>query len=377
MNARALGWDIHRKFSQVSVPELGDDGELRVLERRRLNHDDRESMRRFLAAQPRGTPVAMEGAFGWPWIADLVQECGLEPHLGHPPALKVLAKHQAKSDRRDSDRLGEFYLLGIFPESYLAPFEVRQFRERVRYRMALSRLRQGVKNRVQALLHRFGILHSFSDLFGTAGNRFLDELELPEASRAVLVGFRQILTALEEQIAAVEQWMEQHWPSDETTRLLQTLPGIGLILAHVIQSETGQIERFPTARHFASYAGLAPVSDDSADRHGQRHCSPACNHTLRWALIEATCVIASGRTRAARLFRLYQRLSHGGRADKGKAKVAVAHELLKRVYVVWKKRTPYQEHPPARPGSKPPEKAIQTRPPSRAKQHSMRVSQPR
>jgi hypothetical protein len=87
MNARALGWDIHRKFSQVSVPELGDDGELRVLERRRLNHDDRDGMRQFLATQPRGTPVAMEGAFGWPWIADLVQECGLEPHLRHPPAL--------------------------------------------------------------------------------------------------------------------------------------------------------------------------------------------------------------------------------------------------------------------------------------------------
>jgi transposase len=306
----------------------------------------------------------------------LVQECGLEPHLGHPPALKVLAKHQAKSDRRDSDRLGEFYLSGIFPESYLAPFEVRQFRERVRYRMALSRLRQGVKNRVQAVLHRFGILHSFSDLFGAAGNRFLDELELPEASRTVLIGYREVLAMLDGQIAGLEQWMKEHLPADEITRLLETIPGIGLILAHVVQSEIGEIERFPTVRHLASYAGLAPISDDSAERHGQRHCSSACNHTLRWAMIEAASVIATGRTRAVHLFRLYQRLSHGGRHDKNKAKVAVAHELLKLVHVVWKKRTAYQEDPPARPGTT---TKTQTTKRLRAprKPRIMRVSQPR
>jgi len=372
MSTRVLGWDIHRKFSQVSVRELADDGEDRVIERRRLEHGDRDEMRRYLARQPAKTPVALEGAFGWPWIADLLEECGLEPHLGHPPAIKVLNRHQPKSDRRDSDRLGELYLMGIFPESYLAPVEVRQFRERVRYRIALSRLRQGVKNRIQAVLHRFGILHPFSDLFGEGGQRFLDELQLPEASRAVLVGYRQVLDELDRQIAEVENWMREHLPADEITRLLTSLPGIGLILAHVLQAEIGQLERFPTVRHLASYAGLAPVSDDSADRHGARHCSRACNHTLRWALIEAANVISSGRARAPRLCQLYQRLSHGGRCDKNKAKVAVAHELAKLVHVVWKKRTAYQENPPGRPGSTPSTRSKKTR----ANQRPLRVGQP-
>ncbi len=371
MSTRVLGWDIHRKFSQVSVRELADDGELYVVERRRLEHDDRGEMRRFLASQPVKTPVALEGAFGWPWIADLLQECGLEPHLGHPPAIKVLNRHQPKSDRRDANRLAELYLLGIFPESYLAPFEVRQFRERVRYRIALSRLRQGVRNRVQAVLHRLGILHPFSDLFGEGGQRFLDELQLPEAPHAVLEGYRQVLKTLDQQIADVEHWMREQLPANEVTGLLTSLPGIGLILAHVLQAEIGQIERFPTARHLVSYAGLAPVSDDSADRRGVRHCSPACNHTLRWALIEAASVISSGRARAPRLHQLYQRLSHGGRCDKNKAKVAVAHELARLVHVVWKKRTPYQETPPARPGSTPSTRSKKLR----TNQRPLRVSQ--
>jgi len=125
MSVKALGWDVHRKFSQVSVQRRDDDGEIRVIERKRLEHFDREAMRSWLARFEAGTPVAMEGAFGWQWIADLLAEVGLDPHLGHPPAIKVLAKSEAKGDRCDADRLGRFYLRGIFPESYLATVEVR------------------------------------------------------------------------------------------------------------------------------------------------------------------------------------------------------------------------------------------------------------
>jgi hypothetical protein len=155
----AVGWDIHRKFSQLSVVQRSEHGEIRVMKRIRLEHADRPGMRTALSQLPPGTPVAMEGAFGWPWIADLLDELGLDPHLGHPPAIKVLAKNEAKADRVDADRLGRFWLRGIFPKSYLSTPEVRNLRERLRYRMALVCLRSGMKNRVQAILHRQGILH--------------------------------------------------------------------------------------------------------------------------------------------------------------------------------------------------------------------------
>jgi transposase len=296
--------------------------------------------------------VALEAAFGWPWIADLLEEVGLEPHLGHPPAIKVLARHEAKADRCDADRLAKFQLRGILPESYLAPPEVRQRRERMRYRIALVRLQTGVKNRVQAILHRLGVLHPFSDLFGKAGRAFLEDLELPEASRAVLEGYLRLLEHLAEEIQRVERWMKQNLPRDRVVQWLKSLPGFGLILAHVIRAEIGQIERFPGYRHLCSYSGLAPLSDDSADRHGRRHCSPACNHTLRWALIEAvTGVLKTKGRKGWRLRRLYARLTGGGHYNKGQAKIAVARELAKLVYLVWKKGEPYTEACGPRPGS--------------------------
>jgi transposase len=352
MSELAVGWDVHRKFSKVSLQEMTSKGQIGIVERARLEHCDRRAMRQWLSRVPVGTPVALEAAFGWPWIADLLEEVGLEPHLGHPPAIKVLAQHEAKGDRCDADRLGKFQLRGILPESYLAPPEVRQRRERMRCRIALVRLQTGIKNRIQAILHRLGILHPFSDLFGQQGRMFLEGLDLPEASQAVLSGYLRLLDHLRKEIQQVERWMRRNVPQDEVVRWLKTIPGIGLILAYIIRAEIGQIERFPGYRHLGSYSGLAPLSDDSADRHGRRRCSPACNHTLRWALIEAaTGVLATKGLKAWRLQRLYARLSGGGRYNKNQAKVAVARELAKLVYLVWKKEETYSDTPPARPGS--------------------------
>jgi transposase len=355
MNPCALGWDNHRKFSRVSLMEQTPDGEIRAVERARLEHHNKQAMRAWLSHLDPEIPVALEATFGWPWVADLLEELGHPVHLAHPPVIRALAKHEAKTDRCDCDRLGKFQLRGILPESYLAPPEVRQRRERTRYRMALSALRTAVKNRAQAVLHRHGILHDFSDLFGKAGRRFLEELALPEGSRQALRGCLQLLDQLTLLIDEVERWMVENLETDDIVRLLVTIPGIGLILAHVIRAEIGQIERFPTHRHLASYAGLAPVSDDTAGREGPRHCSAACNHVLRWALIEA--VHGVQRTKGPRGFRLRQlhaRLCGQGRPKgrKSSAKVAVAHELSKVVHVVWTKHVPYTDTPPPRPGSR-------------------------
>jgi transposase len=356
MNPRALGWDIHRKFSKVSLMEKSAAGEIRVVERARLEHDDHQAMRQWLLRLDPEIPVALEATFGWPWVADLLEGLGREVHLGHPPVMRALAKHEAKTDRCDGDRLARFQLRGILPESYLAPPEVRQRRERTRYRMALVMLRTGVKARIQAILHRLGVLHSFSDLFGKSGRKFLGTLQLPEASAVVLRGYLELLDLLTILIKDVERWMEENLEVDEIVRLLMTIPGIGLILAHVIRAEIGEIERFPRAGHLASYSGLAPLSDDTAGREGPRHCSAACNHALRWALIEAVHgVLLTKGTHGQRLRAMYARLSCGGRGKKGlksSAKVAVAHELSKLAHVVWSKRVPYTDNPPPRPGSR-------------------------
>lgn len=375
MSVLAVGWDVHRRFSQVSLQELHADGELRVVERKRLEHNDRSAMAAWLGKLPANTPIAIEGAFGWQWVADWLSELGLSPHLGHPPAIRVLAKNEAKADRIDADRLGRFWLRGIFPESYLSTPEVRQLRERLRHRQSLVALRAQVKNRVQALLHRAGVLHDLSDLFGKRGRELLAELKLPAASRAVLDDGLALIDALGDQLAALETWMLEHLAQDAIVRLLCTIPGIGLILAHVIRAEIGQLtERFANAKRLASYAGLAPLSNDSADRHGRRHIGHACNRTLRWALVEAAGIALRSRDCPPKLRQLYDRLTRHGHVNKMPGRVAVARELCELVYVIWKKGEPYRD-----PTSPAPTSSTSSRPSrSRAKRSvaSSRASRP-
>ena len=67
MNPCALGWDNHRKFSKVSLMEQTPDGEIRVVERARLEHHDKQAMRTWLTHLDPEIPVALEATFGWPW----------------------------------------------------------------------------------------------------------------------------------------------------------------------------------------------------------------------------------------------------------------------------------------------------------------------
>ena len=111
---------------------------------------------------------------------------------------------------------------------------------------------------------------------------------------------------------------------------LQEIPGIGPVLALMIRAEVGDIRRFPSAGHLASYAGLVPRVEASAGqvRHGRitRRGSP----WLRWALVEAAM---HGTQRTDRIGRWGRRLV----VRKGalKARVALARTLCEEVFMHW------------------------------------------
>jgi len=117
----------------------------------------------------------------------------------------------AKSNRTDADLLSELgRQTDRWWQVWLPPCEVRDRREWLRYRMTLVRLQTGLKNRIHAILHRHGILHDFSDLFGVAGRGMLTRLahdpknpRLSESGRATLKAYLQLLDHLRRQIATV------------------------------------------------------------------------------------------------------------------------------------------------------------------------------
>jgi Transposase len=89
-----VGIDVHRKRSQVAV--VAEDGKVQ-LNKNVVNGS--EPMLRLIGDLPSGTPVASGAAFGWGWLAALLEDYGFEAHLVHPLRCKAIASARLKNDK--------------------------------------------------------------------------------------------------------------------------------------------------------------------------------------------------------------------------------------------------------------------------------------
>ena len=81
----------------------------------------------------------MEATWGWYWAADVIAECGATLHLAHPLGIAGYENRRVKNDIVDATLLADLLRMGRLPEAWIAPPEVRELREAVRYRAKLSR----------------------------------------------------------------------------------------------------------------------------------------------------------------------------------------------------------------------------------------------
>ena len=174
----SVGIDLHRKRSHVAI--LDDQG--RELRSRRVINDG-PTILALLAEIDGECRVALEATYGWEWLADVLQDAGYELHLAHPLRTRAIASARVKTDAVDARTLAHLLRTDLLPEAYIAPRDLRELRELLRHRVALTRMRSALKNRVGAILAKHGVQRPFTDMFGPSGRAFLDELALPDAAR--------------------------------------------------------------------------------------------------------------------------------------------------------------------------------------------------
>jgi transposase len=312
---------------------------------------------------PKDITAVMEASFGWGWLSDLMVEAGIDVRLSNCYKVEQMRKARGWVKTNDKDAS----LLAQLPqeatnwwEVWRAPAEVRDRREWMRYRSDLVGIQTQTKNRIHAIFHRHGIFHEFSDLFGVKGRSFLRELWrdgggcLSGGALTALRGQVMLLLHLRKRLADVALRLRKELERNPLTRRLTRIPGFGLILAHVLLAEIGRIERFRNHRALASYALLAPRSDDTGEPDPRRaplgrHLGQRGNRMLKWTMIEAAhgAVRRGGKWRA-----LFDRHTNGGKTNRNRGYIKVARELIQVVFVVWSKDVPYLKNPPSRPGSR-------------------------
>jgi transposase len=315
---RWVGIDLHRSRSHVAV--LDEQGR-QLISRRIVN--DPQTLLELLAEIDGESKIALEATYGWEWLADLLEAAGYELHLAHPLRTKAIASARVKNDAVDARTLAHLLRAGLLPEAYIAPRELRELRDLLRHRVALTRMRSALKNRAGAILAKHGIRRPFADMFGPGGLRFLESLELAESPRRRLDSVLALIADFTREIEATTREVEARAEEDPYVEVLCQIRGVGRYIAMLVIAEVGDVTRFPTARHLCSWAGMTPTVRTSDQRTRLGHISRQGSPALRWALVEAAQHAARG---GGPLRQAFERISK--RRGRQVAKVAVARRIL-------------------------------------------------
>jgi transposase len=204
---------------------------------------------------------------------------------------------------------------------------LRDLRDLLRHRVALTHMRSALKNRVHALLARQGVRHGHTDLFGKAGLEFLAALELREPPRRRLDSLLALIADFDREIAVTTNEIDQRAKHDDRVDVLCQIRGVGRYTAMLVIAEIGDIGRFASARKLCAWAGLTPTVRSSDGKARLGHITRQGSRPLRWALVEAAQHAGRG---GGPLRDDFERISK--RRGRKIAKVAVARKILTLCY---------------------------------------------
>jgi transposase len=268
-----------------------------------------------------------------------------------------------KTDVCDAAWLCQMGECGLLRASFVPPEPIRQLRDLTRYRTTLAAERTREAQRLEKELEDAGIKLSTvaTDILGVSGRAMMTALiagerdpqvlaemakarmrpKIPQLVEALTGNFgehhaflcRLHLERIDQLSASIlalsSRIEEQMRPFTRQLDHLATIPGVGQAVAEVIIAETGgDMSRFPTAAHLASWAGVCPGQHESA---GKRR-SGKTRHGNRWLTSAlGTAAMAAARTKdATYLGARYRRLAP--RLGKKKAIVAVEHSILTAIW---------------------------------------------
>lgn len=361
VNGRCAGLDVHKKVVVACVltpDEVRADGQPRpVLKRFGTMTEDLVGLAGWLAERG-AVQVAMEstGVYWQPVWNILEEHGGFEVLLVNAHHIKAVPGR--KTDVKDAQWLAELLRHGLVRASFVPDRAQRELRELTRYRTALIEERTAHVNRLQKSLESANIKLAAvaSDVTGVSARAMLARLvagaddpsaladlavgrlrdKIPALERALAGRFGEhhrylvprILAAidfLDQQIADLDARIaELERPFADAVERLDGIPGVGRRVAETVIAEVGgTVDRFPSARHLASWAGLCPGNHESAGKRLGGKTRKG-NQPLRRALVQAAH--AAGRARQTYPGAQYRRLA--ARRGKKRAAVAVAHTIL-------------------------------------------------
>ena len=318
------GIDLHAKAMYVCI--LDQSGTKRVHKNLPTTP---EAFLRAIAPYREDLVVGVECIFTWYWLADLCQQEGIAFVLGHALYMKAIHGGKAKNDKIDAHKIAVLLRGGRFPLAYVYPPEMRATRDLLRRRCHLMRKRAELLAHIQNTNSQYNLPEIGKKLAYKANREGVEE-HFPEPSvRKTIELDVALIDHYDKLLGEVELYITRtakgHDP--QSFARLQSVPGIGQILALVILYEIQDITRFPRVQDFLSYGRLVKCAKESAGKRYGLSGKKIGNPQLKWAFSEAATLFLRQSQPGKAYFAKLER-KHG----KGKALTVLAQKLARAVY---------------------------------------------
>lgn len=295
--SRGCGLDVHKKVVVATIDGEGIKKQTREFD---TITSSLKELRDWLL-ENRITHVAMEstGVF-WKPVYNVLEPAGLTVWIVNAAHVKYVPGH--KTDKKDSAWLCKLLLAGLLKPSYIPAKEQRELRDLTRYRAKLVQSNASNKNRVIRILEDANIKLSsvLSSTSGVVGTKLIDKIcegkqitmqdidqvyhkklgaskdEIFEACQGFVTAHHIYMLQLIRQeidntlrtIESLDQRIKEVLsPYDNVLELLKKVPGISAKSAEDLVAEIGlDMNVFPTEKHLASWAGMAPGNNESAGK---------------------------------------------------------------------------------------------------------------
>ena len=318
--------DLHSNNNVMVVSDEQD----RVLYNRRLPNDLPTILRAIEPYRADLQGIAVESTFNWYWLVDGLMEAGYKVHLVNTNAVKTYDGLKFTDDEDDARHLAHLLRLGILPTGYIYPKELRAVRDLARKRLQLVRQRTVQILSLENLAQR--------NAGKILSQRQVENLEEPEIQAhcggdihrvLAMTSSLAVVRCLNEQVLALEKVILKQVKLRPEFKKLLTVDGIGQILGLTIMLETGDIQRFESVGHYASYCRCVDSHKlSNAKKKGEGNRKNG-NKYLAYAYIEAAEYARRYSDRVRRFFDRKKAKTLGVIARK-----AIAHKLARACFYV-------------------------------------------
>jgi len=283
MNSIVAGIDLGDRESLATVlSPIGDVAD-------RFTFPMNEEGYAFFASRvPKNARVAFESTImAYPISRALRMHGYSDVTVAHPKTLAWIVRSKKKNDRVDSLKIAKLHMAGMLPESHLLDRDEQIVRDLLVQRVKLGVEIGRLKNSVIGYLKREGVYDSLprtGDNFSARRRQAIHSLRFNDNRDLVLGTMMDRLHFLEKQCTPLEDSVRENAKLSDDVKILMTITGVDYYLASLISSFIGDVERFPSDDHLASFFGIVPTSRDSADVKRRGRMTKDGSSIARWTL---------------------------------------------------------------------------------------------